>query len=468
MATRAPLPRGLRRTGAARTPRCCDRAPPRRRRRRCCVCCRPPSPSRVPSSAVPRDRPMRGGPPPRSPASRPLLPPRSPAVSGRRTRTRRGRPCRPRRASAPPRKGASPSLTRASLDFLLAPPRLILTRLIFKWSLSSVTSGVSSFELLRSSQRILSSDIAQFLRGKVAPTCCDTKFARGAVRGAARDTHVGYRAAPSRCGPPGAPEHRGERRRVAATDTARRHAHREARREMDPGPAAVVAPDRTNVDTRPGDGHERRPGDPAVLDERQRRAGRAGGPGRPAPTRALPPGPHPVRGVRHLPGVHRARAGRRRRHRGGTAGADAGLDVPSAVSSARFGAGDGRARTSAGRDATDALELRCRLGRRRRIITDDSHSMNDGNDDDDDPIAARTRAGRRKQQQRARRTFPETVGNGHRLRRETLQRETLQRETLQREGRTSRWSKSSVDDSEEQALSGLARLLFDDSCDASP
>ena len=124
----------------------------------------------------------------------------------------------------------------------------------------------------------------------------------------ARDTHVGYRAAPSRCGPPGAPEHRGERRRVAATDTARRHAHREARREMDPGQAAVVAPDRTNVDTRPGDEHVRRPGDPAVLDERQRRAGRAGGPGRPAPTRALPPGPHPVRGVRHVPGVHRARA----------------------------------------------------------------------------------------------------------------------------------------------------------------
>jgi len=75
---------------------------------------------------------------------------------------------------------------------------------------------------------------------------------------------------------------------------------------------------------------------------------------------------------------------------------------------------------------------------------DNADSMNDGNDDDD-PIAARTRAGRRKQQ------ADETVGNGHRLRTNP---------------RMSRWSKSSVDDSEEQALLDLARLLFDDSCDA--
>jgi len=101
---------------------------------------------------------------------------------------------------------------------------------------------------------------------------------------------------------------------------------------------------------------------------------------------------------------------------------------------------------------------------------DNNPASIDDDDDGNDPIAARTRAGRRKQQQQQRATepFPETPGNDarHRLRRETLQRETLQRETLQREGRTSRWSKSSVDDSEEQALSGLARLLFDDSCDA--
>ena len=101
---------------------------------------------------------------------------------------------------------------------------------------------------------------------------------------------------------------------------------------------------------------------------------------------------------------------------------------------------------------------------------DNNPASIDDDDDGNDPIAARTRAGRRKQQQQQRATepFPETPGNDarHRLRRETLQRETLQRETLQREGRTSRWSKSSVDDSEEQALLDLARLLFDDSCDA--
>ena len=76
---------------------------------------------------------------------------------------------------------------------------------------------------------------------------------------------------------------------------------------------------------------------------------------------------------------------------------------------------------------------------------DAADSIDDG-DDDDDPIAARTRAGRRKQQ-----ADETTVGNGHRLRTNP---------------RTSRWSKSSVDDSEEQALLNLARLLFDDSCDA--
>ena len=199
------------------------------------------------------------------------------------------------------------------------------------------------------------------------PTCSRPTRA-GRCAGAARDTHVGYRAAPSRCRPPGAPEHRGERRRVAATDTARRRAHREARREMDPGPAAVVAPDRTNVDTRPGDGHVRRPGDPAVLDERQRRAGRAGGPGRPAPTRALPPGPHPVRGVRHVPGVHRARAGRRRGRRRGTAGAD-GERPPGYPPVVSGGPVDGRGRargdaTGQARVRPPRLELRGRLRRR--------------------------------------------------------------------------------------------------------
>ena len=101
-------------------------------------------------------------------------------------------------------------------------------------------------------------------------------------------------------------------------------------------------------------------------------------------------------------------------------------------------------RLTSGRRASSSDEIRGSDDDGEIRPDDNADSMNDG-DDDDDPIAARTRAGRRKQQ------ADETVGNGHRLRTNP---------------RTSRWSKSSVDDSEEQALLDLARLLFDDSCDA--